>query len=81
MAGTRPPTPEILMKDQIIAVLEGSEPIDALNVLFSAIYAVASANGVSEFTLSSLFSSNIEAQFEIDAEKEEEEEEDEQTDD
>jgi len=69
------------MKDQIIAILEGSEPIDALNVMFSVIYAVASANGVSEFTLSSLFSSNIDVQFEIDAEKEEEEEEeDEQTD-
>ena len=66
------------MKDQIIEILEGSEPIDALNVLFSAVYAVAAANGVSEFTLSSLFSSNIEAQFEIDAE---EEEKDEQTDD
>ncbi len=69
------------MKDQIIEILEGSEPIDALNVLFSAVYAVASANGVSEFTLSSLFSSNIEAQFEIDAEVAEEKEEDEQTDD
>ena len=69
------------MKDQIIEILEGSEPIDALNVLFSAVYAVASANGVSEFTLSSLFSSNIEAQFEIDAEVTEEKEEDEQTDD
>jgi len=69
------------MKDQIIEILEGSEPIDALNVLFSAVYAVASANGVSEFTLSSLFSSNIEAQFEIDAEVAEEEKEDEQTDD
>ena len=71
------------MKDQIIEILEGSEPIEALNVLFSAIYAVASANGVSEFTLSSLFSSNIEAQFEIDAEKveDEDEEADEQTDD
>jgi len=74
-------TPEIPMKDQIIEILEGSEPIDALNVLFSAVYAVASANGVSEFTLSSLFSSNIEAQFEIDAEVAEEEKEDEQTDD
>jgi hypothetical protein len=72
---------EIIVKDQIIEILEGSEPIDALNVLFSAVYAVASANGVSEFTLSSLFSSNIEAQFEIDAEKIEEEEADEQTDD
>jgi hypothetical protein len=69
------------VKDQIIEILEGSEPIDALNVLFSAVYAVASANGVSEFTLSSLFSSNIEAQFEIDAEVAEEKEEDEQTDD
>jgi hypothetical protein len=74
-------SPEIIVKDQIIEILDGSEPIDALNVLFSAIYAVASANGVSEFTLSSLFSSNIEAQFEIDAEVAEEEEEDEQTDD
>jgi hypothetical protein len=72
---------EIIVKDQIIEILEGSEPIDALNVLFSAVYAVASANGVSEFTLSSLFSSNIEAQFEIDAEVAKEEEEDEQTDD
>jgi hypothetical protein len=72
---------EIIVKNQIIEILEGSEPIDALNVLFSAIYAVASANGVSEFTLSSLFSSNIEAQFEIDAEVAEEEQEDEQTDD
>ncbi len=72
---------EIIVKDQIIEILEGSEPIDALNVLFSAVYAVASANGVSEFTLSSLFSSNIEAQFEIDAEVAEEKEEDEQTDD
>jgi hypothetical protein len=74
---------EIVVKDQIIEILEGSEPIEALNVLFSAIYAVASANGVSEFTLSSLFSSNIEAQFEIDAEKveDEDEEADEQTDD
>ena len=78
-----PLTPEIIVKDQIIEILEGSEPIEALNVLFSAIYAVASANGVSEFTLSSLFSSNIEAQFEIDAEKveDEDEEADEQTDD
>jgi hypothetical protein len=72
-------SPEIIVKDQIIEILDGSEPIDALNVLFSAIYAVASANGVSEFTLSSLFSSNIEAQFEIDAEVAEEEK-DEQTD-
>jgi hypothetical protein len=74
------------MKDDIIDILEGSEPIDALNTLFSAVFAVATANGVSEFTLSSLFSSHIEAQFEIAAAalaeegEAEESEEDEQTD-
>jgi hypothetical protein len=50
------------------------------------VFAVATANGVSEFTLSSFFSSHVEAQFEIAAaalaeEGEVEElEEDEQTD-
>lgn len=74
------------MKDDIIDILEGSEPIDALNTLFSAVFAVAVANGVSEFTLNSLFSSHIDAQFEIvsavlAAENEAEAEEDEQTED
>jgi hypothetical protein len=79
------------MKDLIIAAIDGSEPIDALNGLFSVAFAVAVESGINEFTLSSLFSSHIEAQFEVaanavaeedDAEEaeEEEEEEDEQTD-
>jgi hypothetical protein len=75
------------VKNDIIEILEGSEPIEALNVLFSVVYAVAAENGINEFTLNSLFSSNIEAQFEVDSHEEEEEEEeaeeevDEQTDD
>ena len=78
------------MKDLIIAAIDGSEPIDALNGLFSVAFAVAIESGINEFTLSSLFSSHIEAQFEVAAnavaeeddteEAEEAEEEDEQTD-
>jgi hypothetical protein len=77
------------MKDLIIAAIDGSEPIDALNALFSVTFAVAVESGITEFTLSSLFSSHLEAQFEIaanvvaeadDAEEGEEAEEDEQTD-
>jgi hypothetical protein len=72
------------MKDDILAILEGTEPLDALNTLFAAIYAVAAENGISEFNLSSLFSSNIEIMFEMASHEEEEEEEeevDEQTED
>jgi hypothetical protein len=75
------------MKDLIIAAIDGSEPIDALNGLFSVAFAVAIESGINEFTLSSLFSSHIEAQFEVAAnavaeagEAEEAEEDDEQTD-
>jgi len=78
------------MKDLIIDAIDGSEPIDALNGLFSVAFAVAVESGINEFTLSSLFSSHIEAQFEVaanavaeagDAEDEDEDEEDdEQTD-
>ena len=78
------------MKDLIIDAIDGSEPIDALNALFSVTFAVATENGINEFTLSSLFSSHIEAQFEVAAnaiaeaddteEAEEAEEDDEQTD-
>jgi hypothetical protein len=85
--GNRPSTPEILMKDLIIAAIDGSEPIDALNGLFSVAFAVAVESGINEFTLSSLFSSHIEAQFEVAAnavaeanDAEEAEEDDEQTD-
>ena len=76
------------MKDLIIAAIDGSEPIDALNNLFSVAFAVAVESGINEFTLSSLFSSHIEAQFEVaanaiaeeDDSEEEAEEADEQTD-
>jgi hypothetical protein len=74
------------MKDLIIAAIDGSEPIDALNGLFSVAFAVAVESGINEFTLSSLFSSHVEAQFEVAAnavaedEEAEEAEEDEQTD-
>ena len=75
------------MKDLIIDAIDGSEPIDALNGLFSVAFAVAVESGINEFTLSSLFSSHIEAQFEVAANAvaeadnaEEVEEDDEQTD-
>jgi hypothetical protein len=75
------------MKDLIIDAIDGSEPIDALNALFSVAFAVAVESGINEFTLSSLFSSHIEAQFEVAAnavaeedDAEESEEDDEQTD-
>ena len=76
------------MKDLIIDAIDGSEPIDALNALFSVAFAVAVESGINEFTLSSLFSSHIEAQFEVaanavaeeDDAEEAEEDEDEQTD-
>jgi hypothetical protein len=76
------------MKDLIIDAIDGSEPIDALNALFSVAFAVAVESGINEFTLSSLFSSHIEAQFEVAAnaiaeadDAEEAEETDEQTED
>jgi hypothetical protein len=77
------------MKDLIIDAIDGSEPIDALNALFSVAFSVAVESGINEFTLSSLFSSHIEAQFEVaanavaeedDAEEDEDAEDDEQTD-
>ena len=73
------------MKDLIIDAIDGSEPIDALNALFSVAFAVAAENGINEFTLSSLFSSHVEAQFEVAAnavaeDEAVEEDEDEQTD-
>ena len=71
------------MKDQIIEILEGSEPVDALQALIAATYAVADANGVSRFTLTELFSSTIDAYIDVAALAEEESEEsgeDEQTD-
>jgi len=79
------------MKDLIIDSIDGSEPVDALNALFSVAFAVAIESGINEFTLSSLFAAHVEAQFEVaahviaegDAEEEAEEAEeiDEQTED
>ena len=71
------------MKDQIIEVLEGSEPVDALQALIAVCYAVAEENGIGRFTLTELFSSTVDALSDVaDAAEEESEEsdEDEQTD-
>jgi len=76
------------MKDLIIDAIDGSEPVDALNALFSVAFAVAIESGINEFTLSSLFAAHVEAQFEVaanavaeDDAEEEAEEIDEQTED
>ena len=67
------------MKDNILDAINDSEPVDALNALFSVAFLVAKASNINEFTLSSLFSSTADALFQAHAE-EEEEEVDEQTD-
>lgn len=72
------------MKDQIIEVLEGLEPVDALQALIAATYAVADANGVGRFTLTELFSATVDAYIDVSVMAEEESEaseEDEQTED
>jgi hypothetical protein len=69
------------MKDQIIEVLEGSEPVDALQALFAVVYAVAAENGVGRFTLTEMFSSTIDAHFDVADAVAEAGEEDEQTED
>ena len=70
------------MKDDILAAINESEPVDALNALFSVAFLVAKASNINEFTLSSLFSSTADALFQAhaDDEVEAEEEVDEQTD-
>jgi len=71
------------MKDDILSAINDSEPVDALNALFSVAFLVAKASNINEFTLSSLFSSTADALFQAHAEEEEEveaEEFDEQTD-
>ena len=78
------------MKDQILDAIGGSEPVDALNALFSVSFLVAKASNINKFTLDALFSSTIDALFQVheqddDEEDDEEEEEeaeeiDEQTD-
>jgi len=72
------------MKDNILDAINDSEPVDALNALFSVAFLVAKAANINEFTLSSLFSSTADALFQAHAEEEEKEAEaeefDEQTD-
>jgi hypothetical protein len=53
-----------------------------LQALFAAVYAVAAENGVGRFTLVEMFSSTIDAHFDVadSASEDEEAEEDEQTD-
>jgi hypothetical protein len=71
------------MKDQLLEAIQDSEPVDALNALFSTAFLVAKASNINEYALNSLFSSTIDALFQIheneEEEEEEEEEEDEQT--
>jgi len=70
------------MKDDILSAINDSEPVDALNALFSVAFLVAKASNINEFTLSSLFSSTADALFQAHADEEEVEAEevDEQTD-
>lgn len=60
-----PPFLDADMKDAIIDVIDGSEPVDALQALFAVVYAVAAENGISQFTLNELFSSTVDAHFEV----------------
>ena len=74
------------MKDDILAAINESEPVDALNALFSVAFLVAKASGINEFSLVSLFSSTVDALYivhaddEVEAKEVEAEEFDEQTD-
>ena len=60
------------MKDDILDAINDSEPVDALNALFSVAFLVAKASNINEFTLSSLFSSTADALFQAHADDEEE---------
>lgn len=53
------------MKDAIIEAIDGSEPVDALQALFAVAYSVAAEIGVSRFTLTEMFSSVVDAYFQI----------------
>lgn len=74
---------ELDMKDDILAAINDSEPVDALNALFSVAFLVAKASGINEFSLVSLFSSTVDTLYIVHADDEKEvaeEEVDEQTD-
>lgn len=66
------------MKDQILTAVDNSEPVDALNALFSVAFLIAKASNINEFTLGSLFSSTIDALFQVHEEDDEEEDEEEE---
>lgn len=71
------------MKDDILAAINDSEPVDALNALFSVAFLVAKASGINELSLVSLFSSTVDTLYIVHADDEKEvaeEEVDEQTD-
>ena len=63
--GLLPPFLDTDMKDAIIEVIDGSEPVDALQALFAVVYAVAAENGIERFTLNELFSSTVDAHFQV----------------
>jgi hypothetical protein len=62
------------MKDQIVDLLEGADPVDALQNLFSVSYEVAVASGIGSFTLTQMFSAIADARFDVAAAAEEAEE-------
>jgi len=66
------------VKDQILAAIDNSEPVDALNALFSVAFLIAKASNINEFTLGSLFSSTMDALFQAHEEDDEEEDEEEE---
>jgi len=69
------------MKDQILDAINDSQPVDALNALFSVSFLVSKSFNINKFTLEALFSSTIDALFQVheqdDDEEDEEEEEEE----
>jgi hypothetical protein len=66
------------VKDQILTAVDNSEPVDALNALFSVAFLIAKASNINEFTLGSLFSSTMDALFQAHEEDDEEEDEEEE---
>jgi hypothetical protein len=61
------------MKDQILDAINDSEPVDALHALFSVSFLVAKASNINEFTLGSLFSSTMDALFQVHEQDDDEE--------
>lgn len=53
------------MKDAIIEAIDGSDAVNALQALFNVAYAVAAESGVDRFTLTEMFSSTVDAHFQV----------------